>query len=725
MPNFRLSQAEVDAWVAELKRARAQRESWANDVRRNMKLYNGDVTEWLAEMPGGRTSVAESMTFIVNLLRAYVRSAARSLTFKNPRFYGDPLIEKWWNTADDGTLVPVDANESVGRVNQFSNLLAHATNWKEESRRAIVSAWLAGRGRVKFGLPHTADLSHSFPTPVPTEHDRELVLRPEIPYGLVHHSYVTRWFPYRSYRPELRFLDDPDALTWPEVNWTSELIIRPLVSLKQDKRFADTEQLESNLSELTMNDLKLERGTDYQKPTKEPVEYHEIHYRIADPQVYGGYRHYLLGIVEQTGSLQRNTVIRHEPYPIHVGGWYYEQLQFNPSNDSLLGTPPVNDFRKLNGLLNFWYTFITDWVSRVLPTVFVNLQMLEETARTNFIKGIVMKVIGVNGDAREAASIFQPNPPPAEVFQMPGITRGALDQMSGRSPIDLLQATKASATEVEKIGMESDEQREDMLDTLGTFEANSMEKMHRLTAAIMPQGKLSLPNLGKRKTFFQIEATDLLVPMVRKMDPSSTRRKASPVERRMAQEDLASILAVPPQLIRINPKPMIEHMLIAAGYADLAAFFEVGGPEPWDPMLEHTMMLAGIVPKVYAAEQDFTQTLPAHKQWLQRVMEEPQLKAAYFKPFPPEYPAAKDGKPNAMTVLLDHIGEEEAASIAKGQGMGAGALPAGAGPGGAGAPEAGGGKDAGRMQAVPNDAEMAAAAQNVPAPPNPGMRGGG
>lgn len=702
MPNFRLEQKQVMAWVARDERARKYREVHRNTAKSNFLLFEGDSNEWRMLMPGGVSANADAFTYIVNLIYTYVMSDARKLCFSNPKWCCDPLMPTFQAPWSGGGLTDIPSAPSAARLAQFANFLTHQMKMVEAGFKAYVESHLTNESFWKLGYRGTGDVSHTALWPDPEEGEKAKIER-----GFALDERVEGWFPHILTPPGTAIVCDPDAREWPQVNWIRERILRPRIDVENDPMYSDNKGLKSNLTMEAQQELFLHTPHSDQQYADDYMELLEFHYRVWRPDIQR-YRRYLLTIAPSNGMDGRtNRVIRHEPYPVDVGGWYYERLQLNNVPNSLLGFPLVNLYKRLNGLFNYWFTYQQEWMARVLPKYIVPQEWTDEQVK-RLESGIMHGTIRATGDLQNTVVPIQMQVPPPETQMIIGLTRQALDQVSGRSALQGLQPTGTSATEVTAIANEAADQIENSASVLAKFYENAMKKCIRLAQAQMPEGGLKIP--GSDGAQIHVEPLDMSCPALFKMDVTSQARKAAPVERKLAIEDLMTFMKIPPRALpegQLNLKLLVEDVLAKGGRTDTERFFVKMGPKPWDPEIEHRTMLEGGVVQPNPQEP-FAETIAAHRQFAMGLKQDPARSAAWFRPYPPESPAAQKGLKTPAAQIAQHVIDSEAAAVSVGQGRAAGVGMANA-PGSA--------PDSGRPgQGVPNEGNIAASAGAVQVP---------
>jgi hypothetical protein len=282
--------------------------------------------------------------------------------------------------------------------------------------------------------------------------------------------------------------------------------------------------------------------------------------------------------------------------------------------------------------------------------------------------------------------------------------RSFVDEQSGQSAAQRLLPTGVSAAETKEIGGNAAEFVRSKKDNLKGSYAELGRKFLAMQRAMLKDGtKYEIP--GRGGAFLEFDKELLEADCELELDWRSTMDMDPAVEAKLNQELLMVLQGLQGPNMQFNLKPLVERLVVGRGWETEELFVDPK-QEPWDPNIEHMKILTSAQPVMPNPEEDFTQTVPVHREFAALVTRNPDLKAAWLE--------GKDG-PLPYVRLMAHIKASETAAIAKGQGkflglqQGGGRPPSQNGPGsgpGAGRPSTG----------MPNTGDMMSHAGAVQVP---------
>lgn len=705
---FELTEEEMVAMLRRREEARRMYQTHREDAEKNHKLYQGDPSAWAEMMPGGGATPDAAAAFIVNLIYTYTQSDARKYYFKYPEYWGHALQEYWRLASNPDQEIDVKA--AAPRVAGLANFIGNEIDLVGVGRLNYIASYLSNEGWRKIGWRDAGDIyqTDAFVGPQIGEDSSGFPNRKVWRRGTILHEKANPLLPYVVPISEFAMTMDPDARDFAEANWFCEDILKPVKDVIASPLYVNTKGIKENC-EVT-DDFKvvfLDARMMDRPDLSGKVMLHEFHRREPIPEgergQYSGSRWRIITLVKQVGA-EKVRCLRNEVYKTDLGGVAYERLQLNPVQGTQKGFPLANLWRKMNGLLSYWFTFSQDWMSRIMPGYVGDASAFDTAEKDKFSKAIMHKIVWAKQDPKGSLVPLMHDTPPDSLPQILMTTRAMLDQLAGRSSMQLLQPTGVSATEVEELTGEAQSQGEDIVMRIAQFEERTMLKILRLLDSQMPDGGLPIP--GPDGAFIQIEPTDLKVPSLIRIDINSMQRKSGPVERKLAMEELSVLGAVKQMLPDLDMKFSALRFLRAAGHVDPQKQFVPQGPPPWDVADEHLRILAGELVEI-PPNEPFGETVKLHKAQIQRIQKDMLQRSLWTRPLPKGSPAAQRGSPNALTSLLEHIAQSEGEATMSGQGVAAGALPR----------KPGGGAESGRFQATaPNAGDIASSAVSIEVP---------
>ena len=399
LKDFELTPQEMMAWIQKRERAIKIFEKHTEDAKDNHLLYQGDVNAWLKQMPGGEAAVSAQFAFIVNFVYTYVLSDAKRVYFKYPEWNASALQEKAWVTTPAGPA-EINVAEAAVRVAKFMTFLGSEIELHRCGRANFISAMLSGEAWRKLGWMGTGELYMTDPWvgPPQGEGDAGFPKRSKLfPRGVLMNDKVSPFLPFAVPVSEFSMTCDPDARSIEEANWLCQEILLPVDDLKANPLYSNTESLVPNTDHDTERTLFMDPRRGYEFDNRTGIRIFEYHYRRAKPEAerqkgYSPYSHHTMTLVPQMGPT--NVVcIRHDPYPIEVGGYYFDHFVPDPIEGSLKGVPFVNRFRKMNGLYNYWFTYYQEWMSRITPGYIVDANAFDSDEFKKFASPLMHRVI--------------------------------------------------------------------------------------------------------------------------------------------------------------------------------------------------------------------------------------------------------------------------------------------------------------------------------------------
>ena len=687
--------------------ARAKRhpdfKKWWESGKENVALYANDKAAW--DRLGGYSRRWKHRGTYMNLLRLIGESEIYRTMAKDPQWRGKPLAPMTREiTGPDGqvTLQPHDNRKATQTVVRLLNVGTARAKLLQQTRACYEDAWKWNVGWLQFGMPSGSDLSTTSCFVLDKDNPNRTV-----PTGGIMHGQANLRVPWALRIPPQAIVEDSDARSWEEVNWVSKKIVRPFADIQNDPRYkegiAEAARAGNRIKANTIEeDWQARSMKENSKP--DDLAYYgtiqEVHNRFYDPEADGGFVHYITSLYPNGGM--GPIVLRHVPYPVPIGGFCFSRLTLAPINDDLKGQAPMDLLKDQNGLLIYLMGLQTEWAVRTLPKYMVSKSGMTPDELTNLASGEIGMIVPTGAAARDAVSAFPNIPIPPELQNLAAITRANLDETSAQSPAQRLTPTGVSAGETREIASNAMEFIRTKKGRVKEWLNDGAKKFLRMQIAMLePGGRWTLPGLDG--AFFEFELADLLgAQFEMDVEWKSMAEEDPVVERKLNQELAMTLKQMEGPEFKLKVKPIMEHLCVGANW-EPEEIMENPETPPWDPAVEHMKILDPESPKdpeKWKPNQgeDFTQTVPVHREFAALVTREAGLKKLWLQG--PEGPAP-------YLRLMAHIKMSEDMAIVKGQGKALGLQNPGGGARGPTGFQRGSGPAAGRpTPGLPNAGDM-------------------
>ena len=758
MADFKPDAVSLKGWLARIDRSEKRWEAWREEGKLHVSLYRGERQAWARIAPGGGITggLQSPATAVVrNAIGQNVRTDIRKQVFKHPKFNCSPLVSEFYKQVD-GKVIPVDPQLAAEAQKECLNYGFHRIKFRDTLRMVLEDTKLVGEGWVMTTSSTGFDVSEASiePEGEETTDAQKARVKAKVQSTAVAMKSMpgVAWISWE----DVAF--DPDALLDGEMNWVAHKLKKPLSAMKAQMdeevqpdgtvkevpRYTNLDKLEAALGAET----QAEREKRYHPedlvsdlPPEEYVWYWEVHRRIPAnskvmrdqndgkvPKTEDGFVKYIMCIAETPGAGGEPILLRWKPYDVDVKGFAMKRLVFFRYNRQARGSSIIRDYRDACANENYYMSMWATWTATNFPQVIADETIVKvedvEKAKNAGINAWVF-IRGTGGrDLKTAVTVTPTTPVPQELPALVQTFRSTGDEGSGRSANQRGQvAGVRTAREVDEVAASAGEMLADEVEQIKEFcEAVACDWMKFFIAELADSGVFEVPNGTGGFLKFNRELLD--VPALFELDYTSMMREDSEVKKKQMTEFIALLSKIPPQMVEMFD-PFIRRLAIAFGPDFEAAYTEFKKKsqkkDPADPDVEHLLIREGqwVEP---AEDEDFTKTIPAHKEHLASVLTDPTM-AMWKKP-----QVASDGREYVPFELLSqHIQMSIKYAEKNGQlmpGMSGGGSP-GMPQGQTSANDRGRGMMSGSagQQALPDAGEIAAGAANVNTEGSGSLRG--
>lgn len=374
---------EVEKWRIEIDLAeKFRKENFGEYTTKDILLAGENIEYFDNGLYLLNASVDKDFITTLNIVHAIVKNVVPSLWYQNPKILCFPK--------------KIDSQDTAPIWAEVLNYYYKKCKFDNINKKIVWDAYVLGHGyyeigyATKFGVDIEDDtkkkksfIDRSLESLGLKKKDEEELVYPETDYRIVSES------PYISYVSPFDFIRDPRALTMEESGWVGRRLRKSLKSLKENKKYRNTNKLQgsdpdisqndaSSISQIELDDLKF-------------VDVYKIQYR-------NGSKKYDLLIAKDGENHQE---LYHEETIYKIEGWQIGELSFNKHGHKPFAKSDITKIKLLQDRLTSTIDVILEQVDKFSPKLAYNGTDLTEMGKLSLISGGVGALIDCNKNPTE------------------------------------------------------------------------------------------------------------------------------------------------------------------------------------------------------------------------------------------------------------------------------------------------------------------------------------
>src|SRR3990167_2943081 len=377
----------INKWRAELQTAEKFRDDELGILSREQKTLAGENIDYYEYGYSGSINVSgESILTTLNIVDALISVIVPSLYFQNPKTIATP--DK------------IESEDSAPLAAKILDYYRKKTESEITNRKCIFDSYLIGCGFYKIGYVTKFGLNIE-----DKEKDRDkktgIKDRILISLGLKKEEESKQTLPEIDLRiisesPSIQYISpfdiliDPRARNINEAMWWSHSMKKTVKSIKDNKRFKNTENIKGNEPEnILLNKADLSQSDIEEFHT---VNLHEIHYRNEDD-------FYLLYITDDGNDEYREHY--HEKSIYKMNEWLMDMLTFKQHGLSLYPKSDITKIKPLQDRITMTIDAILEQVDKFVPKLAYASGDVTEQGKKALLEGIVGALVECNKNPQE------------------------------------------------------------------------------------------------------------------------------------------------------------------------------------------------------------------------------------------------------------------------------------------------------------------------------------